>query len=169
MAGLEKVSLAYSADVLPPGSWTPPSWLVGDLCLEVIMDSAIANKAGWEQLLDWYWRGRSSPLGECYRNAVVVCSLLRQMGFSADSCYVAITCHLGEDYGQATHATVLVSDKDSWALLDATKNDPALGYRAIASLREFSGHNRLVCLFNESNAFLATGDGIADLGKEGLA
>lgn len=168
MSNLEQVNLAYSSDVNGPGPWETAVWPVKEAIHPAqLMGSIFGQRSAWDQVVASYWGDRHSAFGDCYMNAVVLCSILRHAGYPADSCYVSITCHLGEDFGRATHATTLVQHEGTWFMLDATKRDLFSGCWKLASLRQFFERNRLFCLFNDRVAFLATGDGVADLDRRG--
>ncbi len=124
------------------------------------MDSILSDKGRWLATVRDFWGDDTPAFGNCYMSAVVLCSALRSSGIRAEECYVAISCHRGEDYGRATHAVVLASYDKTWFMLDATKDDGVSGLWVLPSLEWFSERNRLICLFNDQCAFLITGDGI---------
>ncbi len=135
---------------------------VTNLSLKEIVNTCISDQKIWENFVEKFMdlRDIEESFGECFQKSVTLCSILRASGWSDAACFVIITCHQSENYGEATHAMVLLHEKKDWLIIDTTKETMKEAWLQIGSLAEFTEHNRVICIFNDIHGFLADGDGV---------
>ncbi|MCK4259613.1 MAG: hypothetical protein KAX49_11585 [Halanaerobiales bacterium] len=134
--------------------------VIKDLSLKQIINKCISNQNKWGKMVIDFLEEKVKSAGECFCKSVTLCSLLRTLGYSEKVCFVIIACHNNENFGNATHATLLLKENEEWYIIDTTKDSIDEAMQKIPSLLYFTKHNRVICLFNETHGFIAEGDGI---------
>jgi hypothetical protein len=71
------------------------------------------------------------------------------MGYGEEAVFVAVTCHVGEPFEKALHATVLLLAEGEWYCLDVTKPSVRDALLRAGRLEELFSTNPHVCMFND--------------------
>jgi hypothetical protein len=149
--------LTYSAYINPSSpALCPIAEKIQDAPIIELFKICCDRRGIWNTVVASFWQSTGSLFGDCFRQSVVLCSLLRSLGRSS---YVAVLSHRGESLGDATHAAVLVSEGNRWALLDVTKTSVKEGIWQLQDSRDLDSNNGLLCIFNDQHAYLVEGDG----------
>jgi len=128
-------------------------------CRDVV-GTIYARRAEWDSLVTRYKGGlrpNAPSWGRCFSHAVFLCAVFRALGYGADHTLVAITCHDGEPFEKALHATVVLCDDGGWYCVDVTKPSPEEAILPIANLEDLSRTNPYVCVFNDQSWQVAEG------------
>jgi len=128
-------------------------------CRDVV-DAIYSRRPAWDSLVARYKvrLGTSASLwGRCFSHAVFLCAVFRALGFGADHALVAVTCHEGEPFEKALHATVVLYDDAGWHCVDVTKPGPEEAILPIGNLEDLLSTNPYVCMFNDQRWRIAEG------------
>lgn len=161
MGQLQQVPLAQCNYIKPSANEiTAYIDMLNEVSLEGIVNKCIFSRDQWENFVESFLGEKGKSSGECFGKSVTLCSILRTLGYSEKNCFIIIACHFSENFGNATHATLLLNKDDEWFNVDTTKENMNDAIQKIPSILGFTTHNRAICLFNDTYGFIAEGDGI---------
>lgn len=122
------------------------------LTWEDVLKAIYRNRNEWDLLVaryKHYVTPDASSWGDCFSQAIVLCAVLRAIGFSKDSVFVMVACHIGESFGEALHATVILYTDNGWYRLDTMKPSFEDAILHIKRLTDRLKTNPYVCIFND--------------------
>jgi len=146
------------ARYVQPGAMVVRAWLMshGDrgrtLLWEDVLRTVYQERGHWDSLVAQYKKclaGDVPSWGDCFSQAVVFCAVLRAIGYGQEAVLVAVTCHVGEPFERALHATVALLAEDEWYCLDITKPSIEDAIFRAGRLGDVLKTNPYVCMFND--------------------
>jgi len=109
--------------------------------------------ARWLTLLGKYF-GSSVEFGRCFKSSILMCAVLRALGFGEEHVFVIVTCHKGEPFSDALHAGTVVKIEDEWFYIDMTKSFCMGRVHGLVSLGNLVEHNRCIAMFNDAMSYI---------------
>lgn len=122
------------------------------LLWEDVLRVVYQERAQWDSVVAQYKKclaGDVSSWGDCFSQAVVLCAALRAVGYGEEEVFVAVTCHVGEPFERALHATVALLADNDWYCLDTTKSSIENAVFHAGRLEDVLKTNPYVCMFND--------------------
>lgn len=76
----------------------------------------------WKDYVDEYWNSlQKDEIGNCYKEAVSLCAMLRSFGVSDRSCFVIIAVDKTGSHFTSLHSSVILKAENDWYGIDTTK------------------------------------------------
>ncbi|MBT9165289.1 MAG: hypothetical protein DDT22_00823 [candidate division WS2 bacterium] len=112
------------------------------------------NRTLWNKL--FYEHNHFKDWGECFVQSLSLCAVLRSLGYNKEEVYVIVTCHRGELFEKALHASVIAFE-NGWYSVDLTKTSPLEAVWHIGTPDTLLKTNPFICLFNDIHSYISGG------------